>query len=70
MNSETSKGSLAQRNALELAFFGQAIWQDLLDATPGINQLRHRLSKGLIAHITSELSSLVREIELEARCQP
>ncbi|KAH8655575.1 dynamin family protein [Xylariales sp. PMI_506] len=63
LDSETGKGSLDQRNALEVTFFGQGIWQELPTAILGINQLRRRLSKVLLAHITSELPSLVHEID-------
>ncbi|KAF3768369.1 hypothetical protein M406DRAFT_336893 [Cryphonectria parasitica EP155] len=63
LDSETSKGSLAQRNALEDSFFAQGIWRELPESILGVGQLRYRLSKVLLNHIRSELLSLAREIE-------
>ncbi|KAF3765411.1 hypothetical protein M406DRAFT_345845 [Cryphonectria parasitica EP155] len=63
MDCEAGKASLTQRDASETTFFAQGIWQNLPSAILGIDQLRYRLSKVLLAHITSELPSLVQEIE-------
>lgn len=69
MDCDTGKGSLNERNALEAAFFNQGIWQHLRSANLGIIQLRSRLSKVLLGHITSELPGLVQEIETKrVRC--
>ncbi|KAJ4418783.1 hypothetical protein N0V82_005348 [Gnomoniopsis sp. IMI 355080] len=63
MDSETGKGSLTERNALEVAFFNQSFWKSLPSANLGIIELRSRLSKVLLRHIASELPGLVQEIE-------
>ncbi|GJC90452.1 interferon-induced GTP-binding protein Mx [Colletotrichum liriopes] len=63
MDTETGIGSLPQRDAQETAFFSQGVWQELPHTILGINQLRGRLSKVLLSHITSELPSLIDEIE-------
>ncbi|KAF3760087.1 hypothetical protein M406DRAFT_343680 [Cryphonectria parasitica EP155] len=63
MDSETSKGSLAQRSALEDSFFAQGIWRELPESILGVGQLHHRLSKVLLNHIISELLSLAQDIE-------
>ena len=62
-DSEAGSVSLNQRNALERTFFNQGIWPELPHTVLGIGQLRRRLSKVLLSHITSELPSLVEEIE-------
>ncbi|KAK8129401.1 interferon-induced GTP-binding protein Mx [Apiospora kogelbergensis] len=63
LDSEAGQGSLAQRNVQEIEFFHKGIWAELPESVLGIDQLRNRLSKVLFSHITTELPSLIREIE-------
>ncbi|KAI1845364.1 hypothetical protein JX266_008459 [Neoarthrinium moseri] len=63
LDSEAGYGSLAQRDIREMQFFEQGIWTELPTSVLGIDQLRTRLSKVLLNHITTELPSLIEEIE-------
>ncbi|KAI0123379.1 P-loop containing nucleoside triphosphate hydrolase protein [Xylariales sp. AK1849] len=70
LDSESGYGSLAQRDIREVEFFSQGIWKKLFDSVLGIDQLRSRLSRVLLEHITTELPSLINEIEAKRNtCQ-
>ncbi|KAK8106604.1 interferon-induced GTP-binding protein Mx [Apiospora kogelbergensis] len=70
LDSEAGYGSLAQRDLREIEFFNRGIWTELPESVLGIDQLRNRLSKVLLNHITTELPSLIREIEAKrTACQ-
>ncbi|KAK8048245.1 interferon-induced GTP-binding protein Mx [Apiospora phragmitis] len=59
LDSEADRGSLAQRDIQEAEFFSRGSWTELPDSVLGIDQLRSRLSKVLLNHITEELPSLI-----------
>lgn len=70
LDSEADRGSLAQRDIKEAEFFNRGSWTELPDSVLGIDQLRSRLSKVLLNHITEELPSLIGEIEAKRNtCQ-
>jgi GTPase SAR1 family protein len=66
MDSEKGPSSLAQRDAEEAAFFSSGAWSDLPPSSLGIEKLRGRLSKVLLAQIASELPSLMAEMGQKA----
>ncbi|EFQ99281.1 interferon-induced GTP-binding protein Mx [Nannizzia gypsea CBS 118893] len=70
MDSEKGISTLANRDAEEEHFFSQGIWKDITPSILGIDRLRGRLSKVLLAQIATELPSLVDEIkvQIEACC--
>jgi GTPase SAR1 family protein len=63
MDSETGSWTLAQRDAKEAEFFLKRNWHELPRSVLGIDELRSRLSDVLLRQITSELPSLIEEIE-------
>ncbi|KAH1338967.1 hypothetical protein KXX67_009422 [Aspergillus fumigatus] len=64
-NMDTDKGAwtLAERDKEEHAFFTSGVWEALPRSHVGIDQLRKRLSKLLLAQIATELPSLMQEIK-------
>ncbi|KAH2277732.1 hypothetical protein KXV44_001727 [Aspergillus fumigatus] len=64
-NMDTDKGAwtLAERDKEEHAFFASGVWEALPRSHVGIDQLRKRLSKLLLAQIATELPSLMQEIK-------
>ncbi|ETS83523.1 hypothetical protein PFICI_05399 [Pestalotiopsis fici W106-1] len=62
-DSEATYEPLTKRDEREAEFFARGIWTDLPESLLGISQLRNRLSKVLLNHITEELPSLIEEIE-------
>ncbi|KAH8696359.1 P-loop containing nucleoside triphosphate hydrolase protein [Talaromyces proteolyticus] len=62
-DTEQDKGTLSERNTQEQQFFSQGVWECMPRALVGIDTLRDRLSKLLLAQIASELPSLIDEIE-------
>jgi GTPase SAR1 family protein len=65
LDSEASYEPLMKRDEREAEFFAGGIWRDLPESSLGIGQLRSRLSKVLLNHITEELPSLIEEIEMK-----
>ena len=65
MDTEEGEASLATRDAEEQTFFSQGIWRTLPRISLGIEHLRQRLSKVLLAQIVTELPSLIEEIEVK-----
>jgi len=63
MDSEKGSWSLAERDTEEAAFLSRGAWTALPLAHLGIDKLRGRLSKVLLAQIASELPSLMSEID-------
>ncbi|KAI4599653.1 hypothetical protein KJ359_001750, partial [Pestalotiopsis sp. 9143b] len=69
-DSEATFEPLMKRDEREAEFFASGVWMDLPGSLLGIGQLRNRLSKVLLNHITEELPSLIAEIETKCRgCQ-
>ncbi|KAM0812178.1 putative P-loop containing nucleoside triphosphate hydrolase protein [Seiridium cardinale] len=69
-DSEAGHGTLATRDFRELEFFSQGIWKELSESILGVDHLRSRLSRVLLKHITTELPSLIEEIEVKrSACQ-
>ena len=66
MDTEEGEASLATRDIEEQTFFSQGIWRTLPRTSLGIEHLRQRLSKVLLAQIVTELPSLIGEIETKA----
>ncbi|KAH1404473.1 hypothetical protein KXX22_001913 [Aspergillus fumigatus] len=64
-NMDTEKGTwtLSERDKEELAFFASGVWEALPRSHVGIDHLRERLSKLLLAQIATELPSLMEEIK-------
>jgi GTPase SAR1 family protein len=70
MDSEKGTWSLAERDAEEAAFFSSGAWTHLPPSSLGIEKLRRRLSKVLLAQIASELPSLMAEMgQRAASCE-
>ncbi|KAH6655546.1 P-loop containing nucleoside triphosphate hydrolase protein [Truncatella angustata] len=70
LDSEAGFETLAQRDIRELEFFNRGIWKELSESVLGVTTLRSRLSKVLLNHITTELPSLIGEIEAKRNaCQ-
>ncbi|KAG7289877.1 hypothetical protein NEMBOFW57_006254 [Staphylotrichum longicolle] len=63
MDSEKGSWSLVERDTEEAAFLGKGAWTALPLAQLGIDKLRGRLSRVLLAQIASELPSLMNEID-------
>ncbi len=63
LDSGKEKGPWKSATLLRLIFSTPVSRKNLPESVLGIDQLRGRLSKVLIAHIASELPSLVGEIE-------
>ena len=63
MDTEEGEATLATRDAEEQTFFSQGVWRSLPRTSLGIEHLRQRLSKVLLAQIVTELPSLIEEIE-------
>ena len=66
MDSEQGKWTLADRDMQEKGFFAQGIWEDMSRSILGVENLRSRLSKVLLAQIAAELPSLIDEIEVKS----
>ena len=66
MDSEKGKWTLANRDMQEKDFFAQGIWKDMSRSLLGVENLRSRLSKVLLAQIAAELPSLIDEIEVKS----
>ena len=66
MDSEKGKWTLANRDIEEKDFFAQGIWEDMSRSLLGVEKLRSRLSKVLLAQIAAELPSLIDEIEVKS----
>ncbi|GFG19489.1 hypothetical protein IFM5058_10141 [Aspergillus udagawae] len=64
-NMDTEKGTwtLPERDKEESAFFASGVWEALPRSHVGIDHLRERLSKLLLAQIATELPSLMEEIK-------
>ncbi|KAM0106712.1 hypothetical protein ACP6JB_007675 [Aspergillus fumigatus] len=64
-NMDTEKGTwtLPERDKEESAFFASGVWEALPRSHVGIDRLRERLSKLLLAQIATELPSLMEEIK-------
>ncbi len=70
MDSEKGSWSLAERDTEETEFLSKGAWTELPLAHLGIDKLRGRLSKVLLAQIASELPSLMSEIDQKFKsCQ-
>ncbi|KAH6632477.1 P-loop containing nucleoside triphosphate hydrolase protein [Chaetomium tenue] len=70
MDSEKGSWTLAERDTEEAAFLSKGAWTALPLAHLGIDKLRGRLSKVLLAQIASELPGLMSEIEQKFKsCQ-
>ncbi|KAF7538734.1 hypothetical protein G7054_g2726 [Neopestalotiopsis clavispora] len=65
LDSEATYEPLMKRDERETEFFARGIWRDLPASLLGIGQLRNRLSKVLLNHITEELPGLIEEIEMK-----
>ncbi|KAH8883709.1 dynamin family protein [Thozetella sp. PMI_491] len=63
LDSEKDSGTLVHRRNIERQFFNGGVWKTMAESTMGIDELRQRLSEVLFSHITSELPSLLDEIE-------
>lgn len=63
MDSEKGSWALSERDAEEARFFSSGAWAQLPSSCLGIQRLRSRLSKVLLAQIAAELPSLMREME-------
>ncbi|CAI6238074.1 unnamed protein product [Periconia digitata] len=63
MDSETGSWSLPKRDKEEQLFFSKGIWTNLNGSFLGISNFRERLSKLLLAQITTEIPSLLVDIE-------
>lgn len=63
MDSEKGSWSLVERDTEEAAFLSKGAWTALPLAHLGIDKLRGRLSRVLLAQIASELPSLMNEID-------
>ena len=70
MDTEIGMCSLAERDVKEEEFFSQGVWESLSRSLLGVDKLRKRLSKVLLAQIAAELPSLIDEIEIKTKdCQ-
>ncbi|KAL3422985.1 dynamin family protein [Phlyctema vagabunda] len=66
MDSETGTWSLADRDIQEEEFFSHGVWGNLSRSLLGVDRLRPRLSKVLLAQIVAELPSLIKEIGIKS----
>ena len=66
MDSEKGPWTLSDRDVKEKEFFAQGIWEDMSRSLLGVENLRSRLSKVLLAQIATELPSLIDEIEVKS----
>lgn len=66
MDSESGTWSLAERDIKEEEYFSKGVWKELSRSLLGVDKLRQRLSKLLLAEIAAELPSLIQEIEVKS----
>ena len=66
MDSEKGQWTLPDRDVKEKEFFAQGVWEDMSRSLLGVEKLRSRLSKVLLAQIAAELPSLIDEIEVKS----
>ena len=66
MDSESGTWSLAERDIKEQEYFSKGVWKELSRSLLGVDKLRQRLSKLLLAEIAAELPSLIQEIEVKS----